>query len=76
MQVISKLAPNEFLISMNSATVLIRFIVFCFTNSHIGGRGVKERHEIDKYLNQETETEEMMAHNGGCSLAFALNERL
>ncbi len=39
LHVISKLAPNEFLISPNSVAVVITFIVFSFTISHIGGRG-------------------------------------
>lgn len=58
MHVISKLALNEFLISMNSATVLIRLIVFRFTIPHIRGRSVKGRNrnsEIGQYLDRKTE---------------------
>lgn len=39
--VISKLVPNEFLISLNSVAVVITFIVFSFTITHIRGRVVR-----------------------------------
>lgn len=41
LHVISKLAPNEFLISPNSVAVAITFIVFSFTIPHIGSRGMR-----------------------------------
>lgn len=60
LHVISKLAPNEFLISPNSVAVAITFIVFSFTIPHIGGRvmlrvcvteGERERNgETGKYV--------------------------
>lgn len=73
MHVISKLALNEFLISMNSVTVLIRFIVFRFTIPHIGGRSVKGRNrnsEIGQYLDRKTEAEAKMLLTSGCCMVF------
>lgn len=67
MHVISKLVPNEFLISANSVAVAITFIVFSFTIPHTGGRGVcatqresgsgggDRNSETGRYLDRETE---------------------
>lgn len=73
MHIISKLALNEFLICMNSVTVLIRFIVFSFTIPHIGGRGVKERNgnsETGKYLDRKTEAAAKMSLTSGLLFGF------
>lgn len=58
LHVISKLAPNEFLISLNSVAVVITFIVFGFAIPHAGSAAVYANERVrGKETGRETDVQ-------------------